>query len=54
MEKALRQYEKWVSSPKVDKETKEALVADLEKSKNWRIDRLLGKTHEYKLDNILD
>ena len=37
-----------------DKETKEALVADLEKSKNWRIDRLLGKTHEYKLDNILD
>lgn len=24
-----------------DKEVKEALVADLEKSKNWRIDRLL-------------
>ena len=37
-----------------DKEVKEALVADLEKSKNWRIDRLLGKTHEYKLDSIID
>ena len=37
-----------------DKEVKEALVADLEKSKNWRIDRLLGKTHEYKLDAIVD
>lgn len=36
-----------------DKETKEALVEDLEKSKNWRINRLLGKTHEYKLDNIV-
>ena len=34
-----------------DKETKEALVEDLEKSKNWRINRLLWKTHEYKLDN---
>ena len=34
-----------------DKETREALVADLEKSKNWRINRLLWKTHEYKLDN---
>ena len=33
-----------------DKETREALVEDLEKSKNWRINRLLGKTHEYKLD----
>ena len=36
-----------------DKETREALVEDLEKSKNWRINRLLGKTHEYKLDNIV-
>lgn len=35
-----------------DKETREALVADLEKSMNWRINRLLWKTHEYKLDNI--
>ena len=35
-----------------DKETREALVKDLEKSMNWRIDRLLWKTHEYKLDNI--
>lgn len=37
-----------------DKETKDVLVEDLEKSKNWRIDRLLGRTHEYKLDNILE
>ena len=38
-----------------DKETREALVEDLEKSMNWRINRLLWKTHEYKLDNtILD
>ena len=37
-----------------DKETREALVEDLEKSKNWRINRLLGKTHEYKLENILE
>ena len=29
------------------------MVADLEKSMNWRINRLLGKTHEYKLDNIV-
>ena len=36
-----------------DKETREALVEDLEKSKNWRVNRLLGKTHEYKLDNII-
>jgi hypothetical protein len=36
-----------------DKETREALVADLEKSMNWRINRLLWKTHEYKLDNIV-
>ncbi len=36
-----------------DKETREALVADLEKSMNRRINRLLGKTHEYKLDNIV-
>lgn len=35
-----------------DKETREALVEDLEKSMNWRINRLLWKTHEYKLDNI--
>ena len=37
-----------------DKATKEELITDLEKSKNWRIDRLLGRTHEYKLDNILE
>ena len=36
-----------------DKETREALVADLERSMNWRINRLLWKTHEYKLDNIV-
>ena len=36
-----------------DKETREALVADLEKWMNWRINRLLWKTHEYKLDNIV-
>lgn len=36
-----------------DKETREALVEDLEKSMNWRINRLLWKTHEYKLDNII-
>ena len=29
------------------------MVADLEKYMNWRINRLLGKTHEYKLDNIV-
>ena len=36
-----------------DKETREALVEDLNKSMNWRINRLLCKTHEYKLDNIV-
>ena len=36
-----------------DKETRDALVEDLEKSMNWRINRLLWKTHEYKLDNIV-
>ena len=36
-----------------DKETREALVDDLNKSMNWRINRLLWKTHEYKLDNII-
>lgn len=36
-----------------DKETREALVEDLNKSMNRRINRLLGKTHEYKLDNIV-
>ena len=36
-----------------DKETREALVEDLQKSMNWRINRLLWKTHEYKLDNIV-
>ena len=29
-----------------DKEVKEALIADLEKSKGCRVDRLLGNTHE--------
>ena len=33
-----------------DKETKEALLADLDKSIQRRQNRLLGKTHEYKLD----
>ena len=37
-----------------DKETREALVEDLEKSQNWRINRLLGETHEYKLENIIE
>lgn len=37
-----------------DKEVKEALIWDLEKSKNRRINRILGKTHEYKLDTIID
>ena len=37
-----------------DKETREVLVEDLEKSQNWRINRLLGKTHEYKLENIIE
>lgn len=37
-----------------DKGTREALVEDLEKSQNWRINRLLGKTHEYKLENIIE
>lgn len=36
-----------------DKEVREALVEDLNKSMNWRINRLLWKTHEYKLDNII-
>lgn len=29
------------------------MVEDLNKSMNRRINRLLGKTHEYKLDNIV-
>jgi len=33
---------------------RQALVEDLEKSQNWRINRLLGKTHEYKLENIIE
>lgn len=33
-----------------DKETREALIADLDKSIQWRENRLLGKTNEYKLD----
>ena len=37
-----------------DKEVREALVEDLNKSMNWRINRLLWKTHEYKLDTIID
>lgn len=37
-----------------DKEVKEALIKDLERSKWWRVDRLLGLTHEYKLDAIID
>ena len=36
-----------------DKEVLKALVEDLEKSQNWRINRLLWKTHEYKLDNYV-
>lgn len=34
-----------------DKDCREALIADLDKSTNWRKDRLLGKTHEYKFDS---
>ena len=37
-----------------DKEIKEALIEDLEKSRKWRIDRLLGRTHEYKLDLVVE
>lgn len=33
-----------------DKETREALIEDLDKSITWRENRLLGKTNEYKLD----
>ena len=36
-----------------DKETREALIADLEKSKKWRFDRLCGRTHEFKLNLIV-
>jgi len=34
-----------------DKDTKEALIADLDKSIKWRKDKLLGKTHEFKFDS---
>ena len=34
-----------------DKDCREALIADLDKSIKWRKDRLLGKTHEYKFDS---
>ena len=37
-----------------DKSLKEALIADLEQSKRWREDRLLGRSHEYRLDAIDD
>lgn len=37
-----------------DKSLKEALIEDLEQSKWWREDRLLGKTHEYGLDIVGD
>lgn len=33
-----------------DKECREALLADLDKSILWRENRILGKTNEYKLD----
>ena len=47
--------DKLIDSIKVkDKELKEALISDLEKSKKWRIDRLLWKTHEYKLEAIIE
>ena len=36
-----------------DKDCKKALIEDLEKSKKWRIDRLYGRTHEYKLNLIV-
>ena len=42
----------WVIKIK-DKECKDAILEDLEKSKNWRINRLLWKTHEYKLDTVI-
>lgn len=35
-----------------DKDCKKALIEDLEKSKKWRLDRLYGRTHEYKLNLI--
>lgn len=37
-----------------DKSLKDALIEDLEHSKEWRVERLLGKTHEYRLDTIDD
>ena len=33
-----------------DKETREALIADLDRSYKWREDRILWRTNEYKLD----
>ena len=35
-----------------DKECREAIKEDLDKSLKWREDRILGKTNEYKLDSI--
>lgn len=34
-----------------DKDTREALIADLDKSITWRKNRILGKTHELRLDS---
>lgn len=34
-----------------DKDCREALIADLDKSITWRKNRILGKTHEYKFDS---
>ena len=34
-----------------DKDCREALIADLDKSIKWRKDRILGKTHELRLDS---
>ena len=37
-----------------DKEVREALIEDLNKSIKWREDRILGRTHEYFLDSYKD
>lgn len=34
-----------------DKEVKDTLIADLDKSITWRKNRILGKTHELRLDS---
>lgn len=47
--KFIKQLKEVVAKVK-DKECRDALIEDLDKSLTWREDRLLGKTNEYKLD----